>query len=66
MVGLALVFFVCRVVLLTFMSEPCGSSAHRGQKTASDPLGLDSQMVVSCYWVLRIEPWFSRRAASTL
>ena len=36
------------------------------QKRALDPLELEVQAVVSCQWVLGIEPWSSGRAASVL
>lgn len=44
--------------------RPCVPGAHGGQKKASDPLGLESQTVVSCpvdagtsTWI----PWESSR-----
>ena len=41
-------YFIYMGILPEFMHS-CVHSTYRGQKRASDPLELESQMVVSCY-----------------
>lgn len=46
------------------MASTC--SAHRGQKRASDALGLELQMVGPYVWGLGFEPGASTRVASAV
>lgn len=44
----------------------CMHGAHRGDKSPSDPLELEVEMVVSAMWVLRIEVRSSGRTTSVV
>lgn len=49
-----------------YFCAPHACRAHGDQKRASDPLGLEVQMVVNVMWMMGSEPSSSGRASSTL
>lgn len=50
------------IYLTCILCAPHGAGAHRNQNRPLDSLAPELQMVVSCLWVLGIEPWSFVRA----
>lgn len=46
--------------MTAYVCAPCACGAHRGQKMASDPLGVELQMVVSFHVGAGNQTWAAK------
>lgn len=61
-------YYLCIGVLVSVSvsNVRCVQDACKGQKRASDPVGLELQVVTCLMWVLGTELWSSERVESAL